>query len=44
MSDTVYVECCQIQVPRKWAIPYWYLDKPPVYLCCVGRGCSEGGA
>jgi len=41
MSDTRYVECCDRMVPAGLAMPYHYSDKPPVYLCKVGEGCTK---
>jgi hypothetical protein len=44
MSSTRYVECCDRMVPAWAAMPYHYTDKPPVYLCKVGEGCSREDA
>lgn len=41
MIGTRYVECCDRMVPAWAAIFYYFSDKPPVYLCRLGEGCTK---
>lgn len=40
MSDTRYVECCEQVVESRYAMPFYYADRNPVYLCAEGFGCT----
>ncbi len=41
MSDTRYVECCDRMVPAWAAMPFFFSDRLPVFLCKVGEGCTR---